>query len=237
MPLGRRHRRRSRHACARSAARLRRRVRRRARAGGPRPERGVPRDARAARSGGCAEDVGDRRLRQHRGALRRAGSLPSTGSSSSARPTRPERAAERLVAEHGGRAYATLDELLADDAVELVVNLTVAAGARRGHGGGARGRQARAQREAAGAARTTRRASSSSSRRGTGVRSELRAGDAARRGAAVGVEARPRRRDRAGARRLRRGELGPHRALASRTRRRSTRSGRWSTSASTRSRS
>lgn len=33
-------------------------------------------------------------------------------------------AAERLVAQFGGRAYANLDELLADDAVELVVNLT-----------------------------------------------------------------------------------------------------------------
>ena len=33
-------------------------------------------------------------------------------------------AAERLVAQFGGRAYASLDELLADDAVELVLNLT-----------------------------------------------------------------------------------------------------------------
>ena len=33
-------------------------------------------------------------------------------------------AAERLVAAHGGRSYASLEELLADDAVELVVNLT-----------------------------------------------------------------------------------------------------------------
>ena len=35
----------------------------------------------------------------------------------------PERAA-RLAELHGGTAYATLDELLADDAVDLVVNLT-----------------------------------------------------------------------------------------------------------------
>jgi predicted dehydrogenase len=33
-------------------------------------------------------------------------------------------AAERFAAEHGGRAYATLDELLGDDGVDLVVNLT-----------------------------------------------------------------------------------------------------------------
>jgi predicted dehydrogenase len=33
-------------------------------------------------------------------------------------------AAAALVAAHGGRAYASLDELLAEDAVELVVNLT-----------------------------------------------------------------------------------------------------------------
>jgi predicted dehydrogenase len=33
-------------------------------------------------------------------------------------------AAERFVAEHGGTAYRTLDELLADDRVDLVVNLT-----------------------------------------------------------------------------------------------------------------
>ena len=36
----------------------------------------------------------------------------------------PERAAE-LTAEHGGRAYASLDAVLADDAVDAVVNLTV----------------------------------------------------------------------------------------------------------------
>jgi len=35
----------------------------------------------------------------------------------------PERATE-LVEKHGGRAYASLDELLRDDAVDLVVNLT-----------------------------------------------------------------------------------------------------------------
>ena len=33
--------------------------------------------------------------------------------------------AEELVAEHGGRAYASLDDVLADDAVDVVVNLTV----------------------------------------------------------------------------------------------------------------
>jgi predicted dehydrogenase len=36
----------------------------------------------------------------------------------------PERA-QALTAEYGGRAYATLDELLADPAVDLVVNLTI----------------------------------------------------------------------------------------------------------------
>ncbi len=35
--------------------------------------------------------------------------------------------AERLVEKHGGRAYASLDELLADDRVDTVVNLTVPA--------------------------------------------------------------------------------------------------------------
>jgi predicted dehydrogenase len=35
--------------------------------------------------------------------------------------------AEELVAEHGGRAYASLDEVLADDAVDVAVNLTVPA--------------------------------------------------------------------------------------------------------------
>jgi predicted dehydrogenase len=38
----------------------------------------------------------------------------------------PERA-QQLAARHGGTAYASLDELLADDAVETVVNLTFAA--------------------------------------------------------------------------------------------------------------
>jgi predicted dehydrogenase len=33
--------------------------------------------------------------------------------------------ADKLVTEHGGRAYATLDAVLADDAVDVVVNLTV----------------------------------------------------------------------------------------------------------------
>jgi predicted dehydrogenase len=37
---------------------------------------------------------------------------------------RPERA-QTLVAEFGGRAYASLDEVLADDAVDVVVNLTL----------------------------------------------------------------------------------------------------------------
>ncbi|MEZ4867294.1 MAG: Gfo/Idh/MocA family oxidoreductase [Caldilineaceae bacterium] len=36
----------------------------------------------------------------------------------------PERA-QALVAEYGGRAYATLDELLADKSIDLVVNLTI----------------------------------------------------------------------------------------------------------------
>jgi predicted dehydrogenase len=40
--------------------------------------------------------------------------------------TRPERA-QRLTAEHGGVAYASLGDLLADDSVDTVVNLTVAA--------------------------------------------------------------------------------------------------------------
>jgi predicted dehydrogenase len=35
--------------------------------------------------------------------------------------------AEELVAAHGGKAYGSLDELLADDAVEAVVNLTIPA--------------------------------------------------------------------------------------------------------------
>lgn len=33
--------------------------------------------------------------------------------------------AEQLTAEHGGRAYATLDEMLADPDIDLVVNLTI----------------------------------------------------------------------------------------------------------------
>lgn len=33
--------------------------------------------------------------------------------------------AEQLTTEHGGRAYATLDEMLADRGIDLVVNLTI----------------------------------------------------------------------------------------------------------------
>ena len=33
--------------------------------------------------------------------------------------------AEAFASEYGGRAYATVEELVADDAVDLVVNLTI----------------------------------------------------------------------------------------------------------------
>ena len=64
--------------------------------------------------------------------------------------------AEALVAEHGGRAYADLDAVLADDGVDTVVNLTVPQ-AQFDAAAAPRGREARAQREAA-RARTRGRA-------------------------------------------------------------------------------
>ena len=109
--------------------------------------------------------------------------------------------------------YPSLDALLADDAVDVVVNLTpasshVAVTTRR-----ARGRQARAHREAGRAHGRDARELGGSRR--TRRPPQLRAGDAARRGAADRVEGRARRSARHGSRRVCRGELGPHRALAS----------------------
>ena len=56
---------------------------------------------------------------------------------------------EALVAQFGGRAYADLAAVLADDAVDTVVNLTVPQAHFEVAVGGARGREARSQREAA----------------------------------------------------------------------------------------
>ena len=100
--------------------------------------------------------------------------------------------AEELVAEHGGRAYASLDDVLADDAVDVVVNLTVpSAHAEVTARCLEAGKHVHAEKPVA-LRRTPRRGRSPSLRR-SGRPAELRAGDAARRGAADGVEARPRR--------------------------------------------
>ena len=176
---------------------------------------------RATTSARCASSSrsGSRECRARR---RAATSPPATRESIAAEPrlafagatdVLPGRAAE-LVARHGGRAYASLDALLADDAVDVVVNLT----APPAHAAVTRaaleaGKHVHSEKPVALAhedARSARRRSP----RERGRAPELRAGDAARRGAADGVEARPRRRARRGARRLRRGELGPDRVVA-----------------------
>ena len=106
----------------------------------------------------------------------------------------PGRAAE-LVAEFGGREYASLDALLADDGIDTVVNLT----APQAHAEvSARSLEAGKHVHTREARRTDvrRGAQPRGARRAARRQAELRAGDAARRGAADGVEARPRRRDR-----------------------------------------
>ena len=107
---------------------------------------------------------------------------------------------------------------------------------RRGDGGRARGRQARPQREADGeqlrGGTRPRRA-----RRREGRAALVLADHVHGRRAGDRLEPDRLRRDRERPRRLRRGQLGPDRDLAPAARRRSTRSGRWRTSASTRSRS
>ena len=132
--------------------------------------------------------------------------------------------ADALVAEHGGRAYADLDALLADDRVDTVVNLTApqahaevtAAASRRASTSTARSRSR---------SPTPRRRSSSSSPRAA-RRPAQRApatllGEAQQtawklvREGAIGTRAR----------RLRRGELGPDRDAGTRDPRASTRSG------------
>ena len=142
-----------------------------------------------------------------------SGSSPRRSSSSSgATDLLPGRAAE-LVAASGGRDYGSLDELLADDAVETVVNLTAPAAHAAVTARVPRGGQARPHREAGRAARR-RGARARRARRAPRRPPQLLARDAARRGAADGVEARPRRAHRPGPCRLRRGELGADRALA-----------------------
>ena len=121
--------------------------------------------------------------------------------------------APRPVARHGGRAYPDLAAVLVDEAVETVVNLTVP----QAHfevAAAARGGQARPQREAA---RTPPRRRGPSGRAGARARrpplerSSTLLGEAQQtlwkhvREGAIGTSAS----------RLRRGELGPDRALAS----------------------
>src|SRR5262249_13858009 len=95
----------------------------RARAVRRRPDRGHSRDARRARA-----------VARLNVALAGAGNIAgryaacinahSTLAFAGATDLLPERADE-LTAEHGGRAYASLDAVLADDAVDAVVNLTI----------------------------------------------------------------------------------------------------------------
>ena len=183
----------------------------RARARGPRPERRVPGDARRAE-----------RVAAMRVALVGCGNIAARYAKAinaeprlelgGATDVDPGRAAE-LVGEFGGREYASLDALLADDEIDTVVNLTApqahaevsARSLEAGKHVHTEKPVALAYEEARGLAELA-----DAARR----QAELRAGDAARRGAADGVEARSRRRDRHGARGLRRGELGPDRDVA-----------------------
>ena len=120
--------------------------------------------------------------------------------------------AEALTSEHGGRAYPDLAAILADDAVDTVVNLTVpqahyeVAAAALAAGKHVHNEKPLALRHEDAARLVELARSRRPARRG--------AGDAARGGAADALEARPRGLGRRGARRLRRGELGSDRALA-----------------------
>ena len=223
---------RSRSACARCGASATR-----ARSPSSTSPRRRPDRGRAARCGRELEDGSrERRARrrgEHRRALRGVHRRRAAARRSRARPTCcPARAAE-LVARAGGRTTPRSTTLLADDAVDTVVNLTAPSAHAEVTAALPRGGEARPRREAASRCAAPRRGGSASTRAARRP-AELLAGDAARRGAADGVEARPRRLDRPRARRLRRGELGPDRALAPRRRVALRGRGRSSTSASTR---
>ena len=146
---------------------------------------------------------------------RYAASIAATGRFELAGATDVEgERAEALVARWGGTAYPTLDALLADDAVEVVVNLTppqlhapVTAAALEA------GKHVHSEKPLALTHPEAQELVELAGRRGRQVR--LRAVDAARRGAVDGMEARARGRRRPGPRGLRRGELGEDRVLAS----------------------
>ena len=193
------------------AARLRRRADRRARAGGSRPERGVPVDARRAA-----------RVARMRVALVGCGNIAARYAKTIVAEPRlelggatdvlPGRAAE-LVAEFGGRELRFARRPARRRRHRHRRQPDRPPGARGGLRPQPRGRQACPH----GEARRTdvrRGAQPRGARRAARRQAQLGAGDAARRGAADGVEARSRRRDRNGTRGLRRGELGPDRDLA-----------------------
>src|SRR4029078_8988072 len=114
----------------------------RARAAGPRPDRGDQSYASAARG------VGAMRLPPPRARAHAAPPTPARGGERAGAANVADRyaaqigaepelelagatdldgaRAEALVAEHGGRAYADLDAVLADDGVDTVVQLHVA---------------------------------------------------------------------------------------------------------------
>ena len=141
-----------------------------------------------------------------------------------------------FVERFGGIDYPDLEALIADPAIDAVVNLTSHGMPRRGDDGRPRGRQARPQREADGG-ELRRGTPPRRARRREGPAALVLADHLHGRRPGDRVEPDRERRDRQRPRRLRRGQLGPHRDVASAARSRSTRSGRWRTSASTRSRS
>ena len=83
-----------------------------------RPERGSAARCESSSKGGSREGR-DRRLRQHRARAMRRGSCAVDGLELVGATDVDPRAAERLSPQFGGRAYAILDALLADDRVEL----------------------------------------------------------------------------------------------------------------------
>ena len=180
--------------------------------------------ARAARSG--SREGRARRLRQHRArATQRAIADEPRLELVGATDVVPGPRGRARRASTAARATRRSRRCSPTTRVDAVVNLTRAGGARRGDDAPPRGGQARAHREAARARATTRRGSSPSSRTRRGVRLSCAPatllGEAQQtawklvRDGALGTRSR----------RLRRGELGPDRALAPVAASRCTRSG------------